>query len=155
IVSQDQGQWAEAADHYQEALRLRCPTHTRAAVHNNLGTVLEKQGELRQALAHYQEAVRLGCIQAESSLLVFMNLDPGVSPAELFAEHRRGGARHAALSAASVPHANDPSPQRRLRIGYVSPDFHYHVVAPITEPILVAHDREDFQVFCYADVARP
>jgi predicted O-linked N-acetylglucosamine transferase (SPINDLY family) len=40
---------------------------------------------------------------------------------------------------------------RRLRIGYVSPDFRRHSVSYFIEPILEAHDRSQFEVFCYAD----
>jgi len=39
------------------------------------------------------------------------------------------------------PHANDRNPERRLRIGYVSPDFRGHAVAPMVLPLLAAHDH--------------
>jgi predicted O-linked N-acetylglucosamine transferase (SPINDLY family) len=43
------------------------------------------------------------------------------------------------------------SGQRRLRIGYVSPDFREHSVMFFIEPILARHDRQAFEVFCYAN----
>ena len=48
------------------------------------------------------------------------------------------------------PHANDPDPERRLRIGYLSPDFRRHAVAYFSEPLLAGHDREQFELFAYA-----
>jgi predicted O-linked N-acetylglucosamine transferase (SPINDLY family) len=36
-----------------------------------------------------------------------------------------------------------------LRIGYLSPDLCNHSVAHFIEPILAAHDRSGFEVFCY------
>lgn len=48
------------------------------------------------------------------------------------------------------PFANIPDPDRKLRIGYVSPDFRQHAVAKFSEPILKAHDREQFTLFAYA-----
>src|SRR5262249_25869327 len=44
---------------------------------------------------------------------------------------------------------------RLLRIGYVSPDFRQHSVAYFLEPLLRGHDRQQVEVFCYGDVARP
>jgi predicted O-linked N-acetylglucosamine transferase (SPINDLY family) len=79
------------------------------------------------------------------------NFEFAADPAALFAEHREWAARHAdPLSAAAAPHTNDRSPDRRLRIGYVSGHFRHHAVAFFSEPLLAAHDREQFEVFCYA-----
>jgi predicted O-linked N-acetylglucosamine transferase (SPINDLY family) len=46
-------------------------------------------------------------------------------------------------------------PDRRLRIGYVSPDFRAHSVASFLEPVLARHDTDNFDVVCYAQVAHP
>jgi protein O-GlcNAc transferase len=51
--------------------------------------------------------------------------------------------------------ARDRDPQRRLKLGYVSPDFFSHSVAYFFEPILAAHDRAAVEVFCYANVRNP
>lgn len=48
------------------------------------------------------------------------------------------------------PHHNDRDPHRRLRVGYVSPDFRRHAVAYFSEPLLCGHDREQFELFAYA-----
>jgi len=48
------------------------------------------------------------------------------------------------------PYANDRTPDRPLRIGYVSPDFCDQVVGRNILP-LVQHQRpRQFQVFCFA-----
>src|SRR5262249_11791338 len=52
-------------------------------------------------------------------------------------------------------HENDRDPNRRIRIGYVSPDFRTHVVGMNMLPLLKAHDHSQVEVFCYADVRRP
>ena len=48
---------------------------------------------------------------------------------------------------------NQPDPHRRLRIGYVSPDFRRHAVAYFSEPYLMGHDREQFELFAFAELA--
>ena len=42
-----------------------------------------------------------------------------------------------------------------MRIGYVSPDFKRHSVAYFIEPVLTAHNREEYEIFCYSDVVVP
>jgi predicted O-linked N-acetylglucosamine transferase (SPINDLY family) len=53
------------------------------------------------------------------------------------------------------PHANSLDPNRRLRVGYVSPDFRRHSVAYFLEPLLAAHDKSGFEIFCYAHDHKP
>ena len=45
----------------------------------------------------------------------------------------------------------DGVPPRRLRLGYVSPDFVHHAVSYFFEPVLTARDPAAFEVFCYSD----
>jgi protein O-GlcNAc transferase len=52
------------------------------------------------------------------------------------------------------PHGNSPEPDRRLRIGYVSPDFREHPVARFVLPLFREHDRGQVEVFTYSDVTR-
>lgn len=48
-------------------------------------------------------------------------------------------------------HGNDPDPRRRLRVGYVSPNFREHPVSRFFEPALANHTRDKFEVYCYSD----
>jgi len=48
-------------------------------------------------------------------------------------------------------HEHTPrAPQKKLRIGYISPDFREHAVAYFLSPLLHHFDGERFMVFCYA-----
>jgi predicted O-linked N-acetylglucosamine transferase (SPINDLY family) len=78
-----------------------------------------------------------------------------VTPAQSLAEHRRFAAQHEApLRPAWTPHANTRDAGRRLRVGYVSPDFHRHSVAYFIEPVLARHDRAQVEVFGYYNHTR-
>ena len=51
------------------------------------------------------------------------------------------------------PYAHDEgarAPQKKLRIGYISPDFREHSVSYFLTPLLRHFDGERFMVFCYA-----
>lgn len=73
--------------------------------------------------------------------------------ARLFATHRAwGDALIARQATRRVPFKNDRDPNRRLRIGYVSPDLRTHSVAAFLEPLLRAHDREKIDAIGYSTV---
>lgn len=142
----------EALEHLGRALELRPGW---AEAHNNRGNAYLKLAFLEEALACYRRALELDpeCVAAHSALLYALNCDPECEPATALAEHRRWGARYAAHGA-GPPHGNDPQPERRLRLGYLSPDFRSHSVAWFFEPALAAHDRARFEVVCYSKTAR-
>ncbi|HYH19086.1 MAG TPA: tetratricopeptide repeat protein [Azospirillum sp.] len=89
---------------------------------------------------------------AQRGLLSALLYDPSLDEAARFAEHRRLAER---CAPAARPHANPRDPGRRLRVGYLSSDLCAHPVARNLEPILAAHDRDRFEIVCYADVTRP
>jgi predicted O-linked N-acetylglucosamine transferase (SPINDLY family) len=55
------------------------------------------------------------------------------------------------LSLDTIIHTNERIPARKLKIGYVSPDFRRHAVAYFIEPVIIAHNHEYFEVFCYSN----
>jgi predicted O-linked N-acetylglucosamine transferase (SPINDLY family) len=124
--------------------------------HSNLGLALQSVGRLDEAIAEYRQAVALDPDKSglHSNLLYSLHYLPGASAESLFREHLAWGQRHAdPLTKSAPPHAVDRSPERRLRIGYVSPHFRAHAVNFFFEPILAAHDRERFEIICYSDSA--
>lgn len=49
-------------------------------------------------------------------------------------------------------HKNSRQPSRRLKIGYVSPDFRKHSGNCFLEPVLIHHDRQTFELTAYAEL---
>jgi len=117
---------------------------------NDMGRIEESIEACRQTLL-----LRPDDRDVHSVLLFAMQHSPGVTPEELFAEHREWARKHAArFSSISRAHGNSREPERRLRIGYVSGDFRHHSVAQFFEPVLAQHDRSGFEVFCYYNLSR-
>lgn len=148
------GRFAEAESHLREALAVD-PRH--AVTHNNLGNVLKDQGRLDDGIDCYRHA--LACdpsnVVAHSNLVYALSFQ-AEQPQPLLDECRRWSAQHeASYRNTHEPHSNDATPSRRLRIGYVSPDFREHCQSLFTLPLLSHHDHEQFEVFCYASVTRP
>jgi predicted O-linked N-acetylglucosamine transferase (SPINDLY family) len=149
------GKIAEAKAAYRKTLELR-PDYAEAL--NNLGFALKDQGRLAEAMAAYRKAleVKPDFAEAQSNLILIMNYDARISQKDIFAESRCWDETHAALhSRQERTHANNRDPDRRLRVGYVSPDFREHSVSYFADPLIAGHDRRSFEVFCYAQVAMP
>ena len=151
ILYERYGRSSEAISCCLEALRLR-PDYPEA--HHNLACALKSQGRHEEALAQYRAALRLkpDYQEARSSLLFTLCYPAGVSEEEVAAEHLCFGSLH---RVAPQPHGNDSSPDRTLRIGYVSADFRGQAVARFIEPVLRHHDRSRFRIFCYSNVSVP
>ena len=155
IVLKEQGNFDEAIACYRRALELQ-PDYAEA--HNNLGVAFKDQGRLDEALACCRRALEAKpeFVEAQSNLLYAQLFHPDRDAAALCEEHRRWNQQYAAPLVKFIqPHRNDRSPDRRLRIGYVSPDFREHCQALFTVPLLSAQDHEGFEIVCYADVVRP
>ena len=134
---------------YRQAIALR-PDH--AGAHNNLGNALKSMGVCNEAAASFREAIRFApnFVEAHSNLVLALNYDAEKNPAKIAEEHRAWGHRHADPLGRAIPaHENDRSPDRPLRIGYVSADFRRHPVGFFFMPLLEKHHRENFEIFCY------
>jgi len=149
-----QGRLGEAEQCFREAIRLQ---PSLAEPYANWGGVLKDQGRLEEALAACRQAMELDPKSASPSSNFFFYLHYGdlCPPETVYEEHRLWGLRQRELAAAARPHTNDRNPDRRLRVGYVSPDFRNHSVAFFVEPALAAHNRRAVEVYCYSNVARP
>lgn len=143
----------EAAESYRRALAIDPSV---AEISNNLGNVLKTLGRLDESVACYRRALELkpGFVQAHSNLLMCLNYMPGLHEKQVFEEHVRWAALHIPKLAGVEHHGNVLDPQRRLRIGYMSPDFRKHAVACFFEPLLAHHNHEQVQMMLYAQVAR-
>ncbi len=145
----------EAIARFHDALRLR-PGYVEAL--GNLGSALKDEGHVDEAIRIYRETLHLqpGRAYTHSDLLLALHFSNGVEAQVIFREHLRWNDLHAKPHATEcAPFPNTADPNRRLRIGYVSPDFREHSVALFSENLLACHDREKVAVYCYAELRRP
>ena len=148
----NQNRFEEAVGAFRDAIRIK---PNLAMAYGGLASALYGQGKFDEAAAVYREAdaLKLDFDAAGGSTLLFgMNYGEH-SPAALLAAHRAWEERHGRPR--PTAHVNDRSVARRLKVGYVSPDFRQHSVAYFLEPLLRNHDRTAVELFCYAEVNRP
>jgi protein O-GlcNAc transferase len=125
---------------------------------SNLAVALHLGGRLGEAIAIYRQilAGNPNLPRIHSSLLYTMLFHPGYDAAAVWQEHCRWNERHAKpLEKFWKPHANDRSPDRRLRIGYVSSDFRDHAIGLNLIPLFREHDHKNFEIVCYSGVVNP
>ncbi len=132
----------------QELRKLRDEAPELPQVHYSLGYALRQLGWNAEAIAAYRRALELRPNHADtrSNLLLTLNYSADHTAAEICEEHRRYGERHVQPRVSPAPDRVTP---RRLRIGYLSPDFYSHVVSCFMLPALARQDREKFETFCY------
>jgi protein O-GlcNAc transferase len=148
---QDQGRLDEAVACFRRAAALRPDI---PEIHNNLGNALADMGRLDDAIACYRTALALRpeTQQAYSNLLMTLHYSE-----RQFDEEYPHTVRAYAELMERVPHqrtfTNAPVAGRRLRIGYVSPDFRVHPIGFFLFDVLGAHSRSEVEVFCYSNSA--
>jgi len=143
-----------AEDAYRHALRLNPQS---AETFYNLGNLCHQLGRSDDAVECYRRAFELqpAFVTAHSNYVYALNFVPGPTPDEVFAAHLEWARRHAEPLTLAAPGFDcDASPDRPLRIGYVSPNFREHAVSYFFESVLARHDRRLFHAVCYSDVLR-
>jgi predicted O-linked N-acetylglucosamine transferase (SPINDLY family) len=120
-----------------------------AALYNVLGALRNQQGRVDEAVEYLEEAIRLDPDddEAHSNLLLNMHYLPSLSIEALQAAHQRWQER---VPCEPRQHGNEVAAQRRIRLGYVSPDFRSHPVGYFVRDLWAHHDREQFEVTAYA-----
>ena len=140
--------------YYRKVMELD-PHH--AGLHENLGYWARRSGRIEEAIALYREAVRRSPreIRQSSNYLYSLHFDPACGPEQIHAEHAAWGRAFEAAVPGAGEYGNDCSPDRRLRIGYVSPNFHRHVIGDNLRPLFRQHDHSQFEIYCYSDTKKP
>lgn len=145
----DLGSFGEAASCYEKALSAK-PDY--ADAHSNRGNTLKELGKLDEARDSFLKALSLkpDFQEAHSSLIFLQDLLADVDQKEQQEERGRWDKKFIApLKDKIHPHDNDPSPERRLRVGYVSADFRRHSASQGFAPLILNHDKTNFEVICY------
>ena len=105
-----------------------------------------------EAVAMYERAHRLAPASGTifSALLFHRHYLSPVDTRDLYDAHRRYGTlMREPVASPGNGYTQVPDRERRLRIGYLSPNFSRHSVGYFIEPVIRCHDRKRYEVLCY------
>ena len=123
---------------------------------NNLANVRKAQGLLADAVDLYRRCLEKVPDDAMtfSNLLLALQYADGFTAEEIAADHLRFGEvfepRYAKQRARGWTNARDP--EKRLKVGFVSPDLRNHACAYFIEPLWEHLDRERIEIHAYYGV---
>jgi protein O-GlcNAc transferase len=144
----------EAISCYQKAININ---PAQADIYNNIGNAFKNRDKIQEAESFYRLSLQKNPDNSyvHSNLVFVLNYSHSYDAGTIFAEHLMFAKKfEAPLLSKILPHKNERDASRRLRIGYVSPDFRRHSVNYFLAPLLASHDHERFEVFCYSDVTK-
>lgn len=148
-ILNDLRQPEQAMENLNKALSLN-PANAEAYL--SRATSYKILGQQEKAIEDNRKAVKLNpdYTMAHTALLYKLNLTHTISAQEIFEEHKKFGSKfEKKLKQKKISHTNNRDPERRLRIGYVSPDFRKHSVSYFVEPLLRFHDSQKVETFAY------
>lgn len=120
---------------------------TQSAIHRR------ELGEVRQAVMDCEEAIRLSPFDpaGHTNRMLFMLADPSYGATDMLE-----GAKTYAKTFEDPVRATWPDfaqlvrdPWRKLRVGFISPDFRHHAVMYFIEGLFTQLDRSQFEVFAF------
>lgn len=118
----------------------------------NLANIYMDFGLPTYSIVHYKNALAKDKenISSESSCCFNCNYLDDVTREALFEQHQSWGSKYVdCLKEERFACSNIPDSQRKIRLGFISPDFCIHPVAYFFKPVLEALDKGAFEVFLY------
>ncbi|UCE47284.1 MAG: hypothetical protein JSW47_16975, partial [Phycisphaerales bacterium] len=148
------GRMSEAMQYREKAMQA---DPENAGICGGYATDLIRLGKKQDGIELFKKAVELAPADPliHSQLLWNLSFLPEVNPQMLLDEHRKWAQIHAPVNLARTSHANTPDPDRKLKVGYISPDFRKHSVAYNFEAFLDGSDRESVESYGYGNIGLP
>jgi predicted O-linked N-acetylglucosamine transferase (SPINDLY family) len=149
-----EGRTDEASLHLRQLLKVE-PGNLEALA--RLMEALQRSCRLAEFVEFVRDLLRIARVPSLHSVLVqTLPYLPSYDDAAILREARVWERQYALPVKGDLEPVNhDRSPDRRLRIGYVSPYFREHVNKTFLEPLFANRDRQSFELFCYSDVKQP
>ena len=126
-------------------------------LHLNMACAFTQLGNQKEAIEAGRRVLKLDPRNsiAHSNLIFSMDMLSDRSTEELQGERKLWNRSHAMSLYSGCEYANDFTPGRKLRIGYVSADLKNHSASKVFGGMLVQFDTEQFEVYVYSNLNGP
>jgi FkbM family methyltransferase len=144
----EDSRYDEAVKLYEEILK---DNPRNAAARVNYGLCLQEMARYDEAEREYELATVHSpeLMEAMCNYLMVMHYNPNRSAEVIFEAHRKWDKQFAPGPRPERPVPSDRSPDRRLRVGFVSGGFRAHPVGWMITRGLEELSRDQFEVYCY------
>ncbi|MCH8219652.1 MAG: hypothetical protein IH892_23110, partial [Planctomycetes bacterium] len=118
---------------------------------------LMRSGPVEEGMALFRKAADLAPDDVTVGGMCLWNQHylPGEDPEAIFQSYCHLAQFHAPASMSRTSYANDRDPERRIRVGFISPDFRDHSVGRSFEPFLDGINHDRLEAFGYGYVKDP
>jgi len=148
VAFEEQDKFAEAIECYERVMTIN-PNY--ADAYGNLANIFKIKGMIDESIEYAKKALTIEpAVKCHSNFVYTLNFSMNYDRAAIFKEHQKFNEQHCLPLARLIqPHRNERNPDKRLKIGYISPDFRKHSVAYLTEPVFANHNHAQFEIFFY------
>ena len=122
-----------------------------------LGEVLCDTHSLNQGLKLFKKAIAIdeNYHTSHSFLLFNANYCPNHTSEEIFSYYQQFNDKFGLpLQKEWQPFTPIKKPKKKLKIGYVSPDFRNHSMKGFLKPVLANHNHEYFEIYAFAELSK-
>ena len=145
------GDWEGAEEEVSHALNLPMEDWYRGASYSILANLQRKLARPAEAAENYLKSVSYKTMAtgslADYSNYLF-NLHYLDKPQDFML---RAAQRYGEMLSQVQQYSHRPHARPKMRIGYISPDLRFHVVAFFSYALMKDYDREHFEVYCYTN----
>ncbi|MBA7626392.1 hypothetical protein ES703_33840 [subsurface metagenome] len=156
FICEHYGRYTEAVNYLYKAMKL---SPDEPKIWSNLGSSLMKIGQAEKGIGLLRKAIDNHNLtdncSAHQNLLINLHYLPDIQVSTIYEESKKWAKKHAPAHLAFSNHNNVLNSEKKLKIGYISPDFRIHSVAYFFEPLLDGHNRDQFEIYGYGNVEVP
>ncbi|MBW8017303.1 MAG: hypothetical protein FVQ82_14060 [Planctomycetes bacterium] len=149
-ICKDRCDFVEAVEYGSKALSFD-PDNPKLLSAQGNGLILTSR--IDEGVAMLRRAVEIAPQDAGIGtwLLYGLHYKPDITPQILFEEHKKWVKRHVPTTTVGASYGNLIDPDKKLRIGYISPNFRRHSVMYFFEPLLECHNRATVEIYGYSN----
>ena len=138
----------DAITNYFKAIKIN---PNLADIHYNLANTLAIIGNLNKANLSYEKAIEINPNNSrfQSNKLLNLNYNPDFEQKYIYEQHLLFDKQFCKNETSNDLKINNKNSNKKLKIGYVSPDFRRHSVAFFFESLIKNHDDKFVDIFCY------
>jgi predicted O-linked N-acetylglucosamine transferase (SPINDLY family)/predicted SAM-dependent methyltransferase len=146
------GNMVKAVECFNRAIKIN-PNLYQA--YNNLGNAFLGLVKVNDAINAFKMSMHLKSdfYMAHSNYLYALLYQESIDAEKVYVEHANYGKRFDSLKKFNF--INEVKSNKRIRVGYLSPDFCRHPVIFFIEAIIANHNHQKFEIYAYDDTHSP